>query len=436
MNAVLKIFNYRFYLKEFILLFVCYLLMEEMFSWLLMPDSGLVQNYEKFTSIAVAAYMLYALPALKPTERLYMIVFGLLMVKLVLQSLSEFGTVFQQLTMFYVLFPVIYSLFIKHLCRKFDFDILGFLAQFYLVSYLVFMVWHGRGFSFSLAEIEMNDYGPFSGDGRVLHSSKIYMLIIPLLWYLHKCIETHKWKYFVPLLLCIVAIVIHQHRSVWSCSVVALFGYLAMMSRSHKESIPRIYRIGVYFVLFLLVAYFILSNMFPEFVDFMADRFGEIFEPNKEDSTGRFRHDQREVYGEMFWQRPFFGWSFEGFEMQNPLVDWWPEKTGQHFHEGFMEILFYLGITGFLFKFSLFFYIIYKGFKRTHSSESIIMIAFCLSGLLYSFNYVLPLIFWAHLGLCLYYIEKDETVTEEEDDEEEEMETEEVPPFQRRPLLQ
>ncbi len=419
MNAVLKIFNHRFYVKELILLFVGYLLMEEMFSWLVMPDSNLVQNYEKTASLLVAGYMLYALPALKSTERIYVTVFALLMIKLVLQSLNEFGSVFQQLTMFYVLFPVIFALFIKHICRKHDLDILEFLAKFYLLSYLVFMVWYGRGFSFSLAEIEMNDYGPFSGDGRVLHSSKIYMLIIPLLWYLHKSIETHKLKFFLPLLLVITAILIHQHRSVWSCSIISLFGYLALMSRNNRKSIPRIYRIGVYFVLIILVAYFVLSNMFPEFVDFMADRFGEIFEPNKEDSTGRFRHDQREVYGELFWQRPLFGWSFEGFEMSNPIVDWWPEKTGQHFHEGYMEILFYQGLVGFIFKFSLFFYIAYKAFKRSHSSESIIMISFCLSGLLYSFNYVLPLIFWGHLGLCLYYIEKDETEVEEEDDDEE-----------------
>lgn len=434
MNAVLKLFNHRFTVREFAILFVSYLLMEEMFSWLVMPDSSLVQSYEKGLSLAASGYMIYALPSLKTGERVLVIAFALLMTKLVFQSLNEFGTVFQQLTMFYVLFPVVYALFIKHICRKFDLDILEFLAKFYLISYVVFMAWYGRGFSFSLAEIEMNDYGPFSGDGRVLHSSKVYMLIIPLLWYLHKCIESFKAKFFFPLLICIVAIVIHQHRSVWSCSVVSLFGYLAMMSRSHTRSIPRIYRIAVTFVLVLLVAYFFLSNLYPEFVDFMADRFGEIFEPNKEDSTGRFRHDQREVYGELFWQRPFFGWSFEGFEMSNPLVDWWPEKTGQHFHEGYMEVLFYHGLAGFFFKFSLFFYIVYKAFERNHSGETIIMIAFCLSGLLYSFNYVLPLIFWGHLGLCLYYMERDQNPPEEDEDEGEiEIEPE---PVRSRPVLQ
>ena len=415
MNTIFTIFKTRFYVKELIIIFICYLLMEEMFSWLLMPDSNLVQNYEKSVSLLVAAYLIYALRKLKTWERIFVVVFVLLMLKLVLESLNEYESFFQQLTMFYVLFPVLFALFIKHVCRQFDLDILEFLAKFYLVSYIIFMAWYGRGFSFSLAEIEMNDYGPYSGDGRVLHSSKIYMMVIPFLWYLNKSIETPKFKYLLPLLLCITVILIHQHRSVWSCAIVSLFTYLGLMSRANQQSIPRIYRIGVGFILVLLVAYFFLSNLFPEFVDFMADRFGEIFEPNKEDSTGKFRADQREIYGELFWERPMFGWSFEGFEMSNPLVDWWPEKTGQHFHEGYIEILFYHGIVGFIFKFSLFFYIIYKSFSRKLSQETMIMIAFCLSGLLYSLNYVLPLIFWAHLGLCLYYIENDQTEKAEDD---------------------
>jgi hypothetical protein len=422
MNAILTIFNQRFYVKELLVLFICYFMMEEMFSWLVVPDSGFVQNYEKSLSILISVLMIYLFTSLKTWEKLYVAAFAVFMAKLVLQSLNEFNSVFQQLTMFYVLFPVIFALFIKHICRNYDLDLLEFLAKFYLITYVIFMVLYGRGFSFSLAEIEMNDYGPYSGDGRVLHSSKVYMMVIPFLWYLNKTVETHKFKYFFILLFCCLVILIHQHRSVWSCAIVSLFIYLVLLSRANSQTIPKIYRIGVGFILILLLAYFFLSNLFPEFVDFMADRFGEIFEPNKEDSTGKFRADQREVYGELFWHRPFFGWSFEGFEMSNPLVDWWPEKTGQHFHEGYIEILFYHGFAGFVFKFSLFVYVIYKAFNKRLTEQTMIMIAFCLSGLLYSLNYVLPLIFWAHLGLCLYYIEKDESAGEEADEDEIEVE--------------
>lgn len=425
MNTVLKIFNHRFYVKELLVLLFGYLLMEEMFSWLVMPDSNLVQNYEKGASILIAVFMLFSIGKLKTAERIYMVVFGLLMVKLVLESLNLYGSWFQQLTMFYVLFPVVLALFTKHICRVFHLDILEFLAKFYLVSYVVFMALYGRGFSFSLAEIEMNDYGPFSGDGRVLHSSKIYMMIIPFLWYLNQYILLRKGKYLVPLLFCFVLILIHQHRSVWSCTILSVLMYFAMLVRYSDRTISRIYTIGIGTLLLLAVAYVFVSNLFPGFIDFMADRFGEIFDPAKEDSTGRFRADQRETYGELFWQRPIFGWSFEGFEMPNPLVDWWPEKTGQHFHEGYMEVLFYHGLVGFVFKFSLFGYMLFKAYSRKLTQPTMVMLAFCLSGLLYSFNYVLPLIFWAHVGLCLFYIERDET--EQDEDEAEFVEAEVLP---------
>ncbi len=414
MNAVIKIFNHRFYLKEIIIVFICYLLMEEMFSWLVIPDSGIVQNYEKALSIGASVYMMYCFPSLKPAERVYMSVFGLLIIKLILESLNEYNTVFQQLSMFYVLFPVVYALFIKHLCRKFDLDLLEFIAKFYLLSYIIFMVWYGRGFSFSLAEIEMNDYGPFSGDGRILHSSKVYMMIIPFLWYMNKFINHKKWKDLLPLLFCLVVILIHQHRSVWSCAILCALIYLWLIIRTNKKSFSRIWSLALSAIVVIFIAYFFISSMFPDMISFFADRFSEIFDPAKEDSTGKFRADQREVYFDLFLRKPIFGWTFKGFEMPNPLVDWWPEKTGQHFHEGYMEMLFYHGIVGFVFKFSMFVYMGIKALSKKLSADSIILISFCLSGLLYSFNYVLPLIFWGHMGLCLYYIERDQSVAAED----------------------
>ena len=45
-------------------------------------------------------------------------------------------------------------------------------------------------------------------------------------------------------------------------------------------------------------------------------------------------------------------------------------------------------------------------FSKKLSQESIILISFCLSGLVFSFSYVLPLMFWGVTGVCLYYLEK------------------------------
>jgi hypothetical protein len=52
-------------------------------------------------------------------------------------------------------------------------------------------------------------------------------------------------------------------------------------------------------------------------------------------------------------------------------------------------------------------YSVARKVKRKLSDQSKVLAAFSVSGFLYSFSYVLPLIFWGIVGLCLYSIEKD-----------------------------
>lgn len=409
MNFVLRIFNYRFFVWEFLLLFFCYLLMENIFSWLIVPVSVVVLMYEKVLSIFIYAYVLYRFTSLKMVERVYVAVFTLIMARLVFESLAKYDSVFQQFTMFTVLYPVIFVIFIKSMLRSQDFDILEFIAKFHLFTYIAFMAIYGKGFSFSLDSVDMIDYGPFSGDSRIVHARSIFVLIIPFLWFLHSYITTRKNKFLIPFLFITTAILLHQHRSVWSSTLVALFFYLMSSLRNKKQSMPKLLTISIGSFVVLLFVYFFVSNLVPGFLDFMTDRFSEILNPAKEGSTGNFRIEQRETYFKMFLDRPIFGWTFEGFEMPNPLVDWWPEMSGQHFHEGYIEMLFYHGIVGLILKYSFLVYLLIKSFSKNLSIQSIILIAFSISGLVFSFNYVLPLIFWGHVGMCLYYLERKET---------------------------
>lgn len=407
MNSVIRIFNYRFYVKEIVLVFATYLLMENIFSWLFMPVSVIVLMYEKVMSLVIYGFMLYSYLKLKKDERIYVALFTLFILKLVFESMFNYGTVFRQFTMYSVLYPVIFVVFIKYLCRTYDLDLLEFIAKFYLLTYIVFMVVYGRNFSFSLDAVVMDDYGPFSGDGRVIHARSVFMLIIPFIWYLHQYLTKKKLMALLIVLFCVGVIIIHQHRSVWSSALLALMLYGFMSIRNNKR------KLGVFFSLFfgsimlLLITYFFVSTLYPQMMDFLGDRFGEIFNPGKEGSTGNFRIEQREVYFKMFLDRPFFGWTNEGFEMDNPLVDWWPKNSGQHFHETYMEMLFYHGIAGFLFKFSFLFYLVWNVFSKKLTDETIIILSVCVAGMIFAFNYVLPTIYWGHVGMCLYYLEKD-----------------------------
>lgn len=406
MNTIIRIFNYRFYVREFLLLFFCYLLSEGIFAWLFMQNSSLQVMYSKIMSIGIFAFMLYSLRKLDTLEKTYVILFSVLMVKLVIESVFLYDNIFKQFTLYTVIYPVVFTVFVKYIVRSWEIDLLEFIARFYLFSYIVFMLLFGRQFSFGLEMIEMDDYGPFSGDSRVIHARSIYMIIIPFLWYLSKLVHTPKLKYFVLFLFCVTAILLHQHRSVWSSAIVAMVIYLLFNARSVPSSLKNIVQFLMIFIAVVVGGYFIIADLNPGMVNLFAERFEEILNPAKEGSTGNFRIDQRTIYLDYIKDKPITGWSFEGFNLSNPLVDWWDENTGHHFHEGFIEILFYHGIVGLLLKYSIIVIILLKAFRKKLTQEAIILVAFCVSGLLFSLNYVLPLIFWGHAGLCLFYLDK------------------------------
>lgn len=433
MNRVVKIFNYQFYVKEILVVFFTYLLMENIFSWLVMPVSVIVLMYEKVLSIVIFGFVLYNFRNLKRNEQIYIGLMTLILVRLVFESMINYGSIFQQLTLFSVLFPVAYTIYIKCICRSLDLDLLEFLAKFYIVLYIAFMVIYGRGFSFSLESVTMDDYGPFSGDSRIIHARSIFMMILPLIWYLNQFLKLGKMKYLGLFLFCFIVILVHQHRSVWASALFSLGVYLLMSMRNNILGMSKLVRVGIGAIVLLALTVFVVQQIFPGFLAFMGDRFSEILDPTREDGTGKFRDDQRKVYFPMVLERPFFGWTFEGFEMKNPLVDWWPDKSGQHFHEGYMEMLFYHGFLGLILKYFYLLYLAFKAFSKKLSQESIILIAFSLAGLIFSFSYVLPFVFWGHVGLCLYYLER-KPAAEMEDEEQlqgddiEEVEYEEVHP--------
>ena len=402
----IRIFKYRFHIVEFLVLVFLYFFNEGIFSWLILPNSDLYEKATKVISLLIYGYVLFSFPKLKRDEKVFTVLFTLLMVKLVFESLYQYGSFFNQLTIFSVIYPVVYVVFIKAVARSLDFDILELLAKFYLITYLIFMAIYGHGFGFSLDQVEMDDYGPFSGDSRVIHARSILMIIIPYLWYLSKYIQKRKIVDLLLFLLCFVIILIHQHRSVWSCAIFSTFLFIVLTIRNNRKTTSRFFTLFTSFIVLGAFAIVYLSALKPGFLDFLGSRFSEILDPDREGGTGSFRIDQSVVYGEMIKQKPFLGWSFSGFYVRNPLVDWWEEGSGQHFHEGFIEILFYHGIVGLILKYSFFVIIAVKAFVRKLSQESIILVSFCLTGLVFSLSYVLPVVFFGHIGLCLYYLEK------------------------------
>jgi hypothetical protein len=408
MSVSITLLKHRFYLGEILFLIFGYLTAEGIFSWIFIPDSRIILLYQKIFSIFSFGFVLWHFQKLRRSEKLLVVLFTTLVSKLVFESLWKYDVPFKQFTIFTVIYPVVFVIFIKYTLRRLNIDLLEFIARFYLFLYIAFMLLYGARFSFNLQPIEMKDYGPFSGDTRIIHARSVYMLILPLLWFLSRLLEKKNISAFIPILICLVAIIIHQHRSVWSCTMLSLFLYLALLMRSGEYRGSDIAGILSFCAIGLICGGLIVSQLKPELLGYLENRFDEIFNPAAEGSTGNFRIEQSLAYSRYIEEKPVLGWSFEGFMLPNPLVDWWDENTGHHFHQGFIEILFYHGIVGLILKYGFLFYILIKAFAMRLSPALRVLMPFCISGLLFSMNYVLPLVFWGHTGMCLFYMEENE----------------------------
>lgn len=404
MNSGIFIFQ-SLHVKKFLIIVFGYLLIENIFSWLFIQDSTVIGVYVKFVIIIVCGFTFFHFQYFSLAEKIYLLVFALLTVKLISESVINYGQPIVHFEIFSVLFPVVFAIFIKYVLRDLQVDLLEFIAWFYLVVYITFMVLHGQEFSIELESIQLDDEGPFSGDTRIIHAQSIFMIIIPYLWFLNRYVRTKQVKHLLLFFVCLLIILLHQHRSVWSSVIFATLSYFLISLRNNGKSLSGTLRFIMILLFFLVISSSIISNLYPAYIDYFNERFSDILNPAQLDGTGSFRIDQSLIYYDYFTEKPIFGWSFQGYEFDNPLLEWWEPDTGQHFHGGFIEILFYHGIVGFLFKYSLLFWLLIKSFSTKLSEEAVVLIAFCGSGLLFSLAYVLPLVFWGHLGMCLYYIE-------------------------------
>lgn len=404
MYASVKILNYRIYLVEFLILFVTYFFTENCLSWFLLQNAHFSGVAIKGMSILVFPFLLLVCRYLKKSEQVYLAIFTVWLLVLVFRSMIEFQKNFAHFEIYTLLYPVIYVIFLKLIFRWLNVDLLNYMVGFHLLLYLAFMATFGRQFSLSLEHIALNT-GPFSGDTRIIHAQSVLMLIIPYLWFLNNFILRHKTRDFLLFILCLAIIVIHQHRSVWSATILATVVYFFMLLRNNRKAIQGMAVFCTISFLLLVCVLYYISSVAPQILTFFSHRFNEILNPEQTNGTGSFRIAQTKAYMQYIVQKPFFGWTFDGYQLPNPLVDWWDSNTGHHFHQAYIETLFYHGIFGLLFKFSFLLYILRQAFSRALSNQSIILSAFCISGLIFAFSYVLPLMFWGHVALCLHYLE-------------------------------
>jgi hypothetical protein len=374
----------------------------ETISYLLLQNDATVALYQKiFFSVVLASSCLFFLKWRKG-DRICFLLFILLLFKLIGESLMKYHSLLVYPSVVAVIFPFLYVYFVKNIFRKLNLDVFKILIISIFLGYFTFMIIYGHDFDFSNTFLTLSETGPFSGDTRILHANSILLLVLPFLYFLNKIFFGKKsYISITAFIVSFIIIIIHQHRTVWLTTIFSTA--LLLFMKGHKKNILKKL---FFFVLMICGVFILLIIAIPGLSQILTQRFMDILDPLNENNTAGFRYLQVLAYLNYFIQKPLFGWTFSGFELSNPFIEHWEEGTGHHFHDAYIEVLFYFGITGLLLKFYPL-YSVAKKLRRQLSDKSKVLAAFSVAGFIYSLSYVPPLIFWGIVGLCLYHIDKD-----------------------------
>jgi O-antigen ligase len=388
---------------SYVLLFFILLFTLEIVSYLFLVKYAYVTIYIKLLTAIMFIYSFISFYKWSKPDKIYFYIFLLFIVKLVIESIVNFGSLLAYPSVLAVIFPVLYILVIKNIFKNTAINILHVLCKTIILFYIIFMLFNIGDFGFNITSNvfmeNMDEIGPYSGDARILHARTIFLIMLPYLFYLSKSLKKPSISNLLILFFLILIILLHQHRTVWVTTIISTFLFVSINNKLHRK----IFLVGIIITIAIIAAFLFIPNL----LDLFIDRFQDILDPFNEDNTSGWRYLQILSYIEYVIQKPILGWGMNGFNLPNPFIDFWEEGTGHHFHDAYIEIIFYFGIVGLFLKY----YPLYKITKymslKKLSDNTRVLIVFCVSGLVFSFSYVPPLTFWGIVGVCLLYLEKD-----------------------------
>ena len=265
---------------------------------------------------------------------------------LMLESYADQGTWMAYPHVFSKLFVLLIMFGVYAFHRRFGLpsmgQVIGALTFVLLANLLVF---HRDSLSLSA----------FAENERGFGSAAAYLFVPITLYCLNRYLTHGNILMLLSFFVCLPLIIFLQHRSVWIATAIAVPLDLLLLLRTPgaRFSFTKVVMLVALPAMLgsLGVTMLVLNN--PEVVTRMQTNVEDMANADKQ-GTGSWRLKQLESYIPYVQDRPIAGWRLEGFELPMQFYDpsndqpMWPDHTGHHFHNFYLDRAFYFGFLGVL----------------------------------------------------------------------------------------
>jgi len=402
--------NYTFL---FVIPLASIFLLDNMFMELLAPHNGPQQGailgilLKGLAGIAFA-YSAFYFQRMSPPMRFAFFVTSCYVFALVFESYYKYNSFF--------VYP---HVFLKVLIFYFSFFIYTFYKGNYYIkfSHIVYFILISFWLNVLIANPHALSISSFTQHERGVHSSSVYMLVIPFLYFITEYFTKTSFYSLIMAFFVLLSIFFFQHRTVWiSTAVVLVLYYLLFRFKTDTPiTIGKILPIVTILLAGAIASSAFLFSMHPEIITKILDNFSDIENFDKQ-GTGSWRYTQWLSYLPFIEKNWFLGMRFEGFELpiqfyrddiDKPVFE---DGNGHFFHSFYVDVLFYIGSLGLILYLLQAGYGIFKALRMPKlTSTQIMLISFALSGFVFGISYILPPFFYGVLGWAIVSLEEEQT---------------------------
>lgn len=245
----------------------------------------------------------------------------------------------------------------------------------------------------------------YGSDERINSADEAYIMYFIFLYYFNMYFFNRRLKDILFAVIALVFVILFQHRTIWSLFVIVLLINTFYVVKYKIYQFTFLFKAS--FAIATIIAIIIFSfYQNSKLNDTLKEDLGDITNIT-EQGTGAWRLLQAGLYMDKFTEKPILGWDYQAFAIGELLSlevgDGSETDTGTHIHIQYVDILYYTGLVGL----AAFLYIILRTIsllwrKKNKTVESVTLLFFVFSSIIFSFSYRVEIFNWAIIGIGWY----------------------------------